>query len=56
MEHEFREHIRRWIESQVFAVWAPQTNRRGGIRDAPTEYAIVQQKVDTLRARQINRP
>ena len=56
VEREFREHIRRRIEGEVLAVWAPETNRRGGIRDAPTDYAIVQQKVDTLRARQINRP
>ena len=56
VEREFREHIRRRIEGEVLAVWAPETNRRGGIRDAPTELTIVQQKVDTLRARQINRP
>ena len=56
VEREFREHIRRRIEGEVLSVWAPETNRRGGIRDAPTQYTIVQQQVDTLRARQINRP
>ena len=56
VEREFREHIRRRIEGEVLSLWAPETNRRGGIRDAPSQYAIVQQQVDSLRARQINRP
>jgi hypothetical protein len=56
VDREFREHIRSRIQQEILHVWAPETNRRGGLRDAPAQYAIVQSQVDTLRARQINRP
>jgi hypothetical protein len=55
VERGFREYIRQRIEGEVRDLWAPETNRRAGIRDAPAEYAIVQGQVDTLRTRQINR-
>jgi hypothetical protein len=56
VEREFREHIRRRIEGEVLAGWAPETNPPGGLPHAPTGIRDRQQKVDTLRARQINRP
>jgi hypothetical protein len=56
VEREFRDYIRQRIEGEVRHVWASETNRKAGIRDHPAQYKIVQDQVDTLRARQINRP
>jgi hypothetical protein len=56
VEREFHEYIRQRIEGEVRHVWAPETNRKAGILDHPAQYKIVQEQVDTLRARQINRP
>jgi hypothetical protein len=35
--------------------WATKTNERARRRDAPEEYAKVQDRIDTLRVKQINR-
>lgn len=56
VDREFKEHIRGRINGEVRQLWATETNRRAGMRDAPAEYAKVQSQVDTLRAMQINRP
>ncbi|MGH9368525.1 MAG: hypothetical protein ACRD3M_12710 [Thermoanaerobaculia bacterium] len=51
VEKEFHEYIRKRIEGMIRNDhWAPQTNERAGRRDAPSEYAKVQDRVDTLRA------
>ncbi len=51
LEREFHDFMRRRIETRVFNhYWAPKTNERKGVRDAPAEYAKVQDEVDTLRA------
>ncbi len=55
VEREFHTFIQNTIQTAVHNVWAVEANRRQGLRDAPSEYAIVQNRVDTLRARQINR-
>lgn len=55
VEQDFHTYIRNTIQTAVHNVWAVEANRRQGLRDAPSEYAIVQNRVDTLRARQINR-
>lgn len=55
VEREFHNFIQNTIQTAVHNVWAVEANRRQGLRDAPAEYAIVQSRVDTLRARQINR-
>jgi hypothetical protein len=56
IEREFRNYIQERVQSTIRNdIWAPETNRRGSARDAPGEYRIVQERIDTLRARQINR-
>lgn len=56
VETEFRQYIRTRIHGAIRdGHWAPQTNERARRRDAPSEYAKVQDRIDTLRARQINR-
>ena len=55
VEQEFHTFIQNTIQTAVHNIWAVEANRRQGIRDAPAQYSIVQQQVDTLRARQINR-
>ena len=55
-EQEFRAYIKQRIQDEARALWAAETNLRGGRRDAPAQYRIVQDRVDTLRAGQINRP
>lgn len=55
VEQDFRAFIQTTIQTAVHNVWAVEANRRQGIRDAPAEYRIVQERVDTLRSRQINR-
>ena len=37
-------------------IWTGEHNRRAGIRDAPKEYAALQDQINTLRRKQINRP
>jgi hypothetical protein len=55
IETEFRIYIANTIQTEVFNVWAVESNRRQGIRDAPAEYRKVQDRIDVLRGRQINR-
>lgn len=51
LEPEFHEFMRQRIETRAFNKhWAPKTNEKKGVRDAPEEYAKVQDEVDTLRA------
>jgi hypothetical protein len=56
VEREFQAFIDNTIQVAIFNVWAREANRRQALRDAPAQYKIVQDKVDDLRARQINRP
>jgi len=56
VEKEFQAFITKTIHVAVRNMWATESNRRGALRDAPAQYKIVQDKVDNLRARQINRP
>jgi hypothetical protein len=56
LEKEFQTFITNTIQVAIFNLWATESNRRGHLRDAPAQYQIVQDKVDALRARQINRP
>jgi hypothetical protein len=49
---EFREYIRKRIAGLVLADhWAPRTNEKAGRRDAPEEYAKVQDRINDLRAK-----
>ena len=41
-----------WIKG----IWAPEHNRRGGLRDAAHQYAALQQQIDALRIQITNRP
>jgi hypothetical protein len=53
---EFREYVRKRIEGLVWNDhWALKTNENARRRDAPEEYAKVQDRVNTLRAKQANR-
>jgi hypothetical protein len=53
---EFREYVRKRIAGMVWNDhWATKTNERARRRDAPEEYAKVQDRIDTLRVKQINR-
>jgi hypothetical protein len=53
---EFREYVRKRIAGLVVNDhWAAKTNDRAGRRDRPEEYKKVQDRIDTLRAKQINR-
>ena len=36
--------------------WAPEHARRGGVRDSPAQYALLQRQIDDLRIEMINRP
>lgn len=54
VEREFHTYIQNSIQTAVHNVWAVEVNRRQALRDSPSEYKIVQERVDTLRARQIN--
>jgi len=54
-DSDFQTFIGNTIQVDIFNVWATESNRREAIRDAPAQYKIVQDKVDNLRARQINR-
>ena len=54
LQHWFRgDHFADWLRT---GFWTPERNRRGGIRDAPTEYAALQEQINALRRKQINRP
>lgn len=56
LEKEFQTFIGNTIQVAIFNLWATESNRREHLRDAPAQYQIVQDKVDELRATQINRP
>jgi len=56
VERDFQTFITNTIQVAVHNLWATESNRRGALRDAPAQYRIVQDKVDDLRARKINRP
>ena len=56
IDSDFQTFIGNTIQVAIFNVWATESNRREKLRDAPAEYKKVQDKVDDLRARQINRP
>jgi hypothetical protein len=56
LEQEFRTFITNTIQVAIFNLWATESNRRESLRDAPAQYKIVQDKVDALRGKQINRP
>lgn len=55
VEQEFRTYIKNTIQTAIHNIWAVEANRRQGIRDAPAEYKKVQDRIDVLRGRQINR-
>lgn len=55
-DSDFQTFIGNTIQVDIFNIWATESNRREALRDAPAEYKKVQDKVDDLRARQINRP
>lgn len=55
-DSDFQTFIGNTIQVDIFNIWARESNRREALRDAPAEYKKVQDKVDDLRARQINRP
>jgi hypothetical protein len=56
VDRDFQAFIGNTIQVAIFNVWARESNRRESVRDAPAQYKIVQDQVDDLRARQINRP
>jgi hypothetical protein len=56
VEGKFAEFITKIITDRIYNVWVTEQNRREELRDAPDKYKIVQDKVDALRAKQINRP
>ena len=56
LDREFQTFIANTIQVAVFNLWAAESNRREHLRDSPAQYRIVRDKVDDLRARQINRP
>jgi hypothetical protein len=53
---DFQKYFGSRMETAIFNVWATETNRRKSLRDSAAEYRKVQEKVDELRIRQINRP
>ena len=56
IDQDFQRHMGDKIETAIFNVWATESNRREALRDSPAEYRKVQEKVEELRRRQINRP
>lgn len=42
-----------WLRT---GIWSAEHNRRAGIRDTPKEYAALQDQINALRRKQINRP
>jgi len=55
-ETDFAEFIGKVIITDIKNFWITESNRRGRLRDDPKEYAIVSDKINDLRAKQINRP
>jgi hypothetical protein len=55
VEREFQTYMQNTLQTAVHNIWAVEANRRQALRDAPAEYRIVQERVDQLRTRQINR-
>jgi len=52
---EFRDYVRKRIGGLVVSDhWAAKTNERAGRRDSPDEYRKVQDRINTLRAKQAN--
>lgn len=45
--------LSKWLRD---GFWAPEHSRRGGLRDAPAQYAQLQRQIDDLRIKMINRP
>ena len=51
-----------WFRGRGFSnwlkdgLWTPEHNRRGGVRDAPNQYATLQRKIDDIRIQMTNRP
>lgn len=56
VERTFAEFIAKIIIDSIYNFWVVEQIRRGELRDAPDKYKIVQDKVDALRVKQINRP
>lgn len=52
---EFRRHIQTTLQTAINNLFAREANRRTGLRDAPAQYRIAQQRIDALRIRQVNR-
>lgn len=55
LDTDFHDFIASIIVANVYNFWVTEKNRRARLRDAPAQYKIVQDQVDTLRQRQINR-
>ncbi len=55
-EQEFRDYIKKRIEDAARVLWTPETNARAGRRDSPAQYKAVGDRINSLRAQQINRP
>jgi hypothetical protein len=56
VELDFQRFMCNRIQTDIFNVWATESNRNEALRDTPAQYRIVQDKVGDLRAAQINRP
>lgn len=55
VEQGFRRHIQATLQTAINNLFAQEANRRTGLRDSPAQYRIVQQGIDALRIRQVNR-
>lgn len=55
-EIDFRTCFVNYLYEIVQNLWATESNRRESLRDAPAEYAKVADRINDLRAAQINRP
>ncbi len=55
VESGFYAYIQNTLQTEVHNLFAVEANRRSNLRDAPAEYDSVQQRLNDLRARQINR-
>jgi hypothetical protein len=53
VEREFHAQIQNTIETPAFNVWATESNRRKDLRDSPSEYKIVQDRVNELRSKYV---
>ena len=54
-DKDFESFISSIFVANIYNFWVTEKNRRAALRDAPAQYKIVQDKVDALRVRQINR-